>query len=342
MTFGEALSHRRKQRGWSQEKLAQHLGITRQSLIALEHGRRSPSLKLAMDAARIFDTSLDDLIQGMESHARFTAPIRWIGAQPTFVSPVVWAFIQHAVVLIPTPLLVTPRMPDAIWDPTSQRLTPLPSAREAHKVILVGGCDPFLDWLQHLYELAHPGFWLEAVRLSSQKALAAFQDGLLHIAGSHLFDPTTKRYNQITFSGDQSVIRQHYLQWEEGLIRHPDPSAVKGLAIREPGSEANALYHRHTIHPPWLTEVFYSHQSILDYIVHHPDWAGVGLGSLAAIHGLDFEPWALESYDLFIRQGDLPSAWAENFLPILHSLELKRLIEAIPHLELAAGLGSID
>jgi len=68
----------------------------------------------------------------------------------------------------------------------------------------------------------------------------------------------------------------------------------------------------------------------------------VGLGSLAAIHGLDFEPWALESYDLFIRQGDLPSAWAENFLPILHSLELKRLIEAIPHLELAAGLGSID
>ena len=80
--------------------------------------------------------------------------------------------------------------------------------------------------------------------------------------------------------------------------------------------------------------MFYSHQSILEQVQHHPDWAGVGLGSLAATNGLLFEAWAQESYDLWIRTEDLKSVWGRALLDVLASTALQNLFGQIPHLAL--------
>ncbi|KNC19822.1 DNA-binding protein [Arthrobacter sp. RIT-PI-e] len=46
---------------WSQQKLADELGVSRQTIISIERGRFDPSLPLAFRLAAIFGTSLEDL-----------------------------------------------------------------------------------------------------------------------------------------------------------------------------------------------------------------------------------------------------------------------------------------
>ena len=47
----------------TQADLAQRIGVTRQTVIAIEQGRYSPSLEMAFQIARVFDVPLDDVFQ---------------------------------------------------------------------------------------------------------------------------------------------------------------------------------------------------------------------------------------------------------------------------------------
>ena len=47
----------------TQADLADRLGVTRQTVIAIEQGRYSPSLEMAFEMARVFDVPLDDVFQ---------------------------------------------------------------------------------------------------------------------------------------------------------------------------------------------------------------------------------------------------------------------------------------
>ncbi|MDZ4761928.1 MAG: helix-turn-helix transcriptional regulator [Alphaproteobacteria bacterium] len=48
-------------RGWSQGDLADALGVSRQSVNALETGKYDPSLPLAFRIARLFDRRIEDV-----------------------------------------------------------------------------------------------------------------------------------------------------------------------------------------------------------------------------------------------------------------------------------------
>ena len=45
----------------TQAELADHIGVTRQTIIAIEQGRYSPSLEVAFQIARVFRVPLDDV-----------------------------------------------------------------------------------------------------------------------------------------------------------------------------------------------------------------------------------------------------------------------------------------
>ena len=45
----------------TQAELADRLGVTRQTVIAIEQGRYSPSLEMAFQIARVFGVPLDDV-----------------------------------------------------------------------------------------------------------------------------------------------------------------------------------------------------------------------------------------------------------------------------------------
>ena len=47
----------------TQAELAERIGMTRQTVIAIEQGRYSPSLEVAFQIARVFKVSLDEVFQ---------------------------------------------------------------------------------------------------------------------------------------------------------------------------------------------------------------------------------------------------------------------------------------
>ena len=51
----------REASGMTQADLARNIGVTRQTLIAIEQGKYSPTLELAFQLARAFGVGLDDL-----------------------------------------------------------------------------------------------------------------------------------------------------------------------------------------------------------------------------------------------------------------------------------------
>lgn len=63
------ITESRKAAGWSQEQLASMLGVSRQTVIALEREKYNPSLPLAFRLARVFETSIEKLFMGEEPDA---------------------------------------------------------------------------------------------------------------------------------------------------------------------------------------------------------------------------------------------------------------------------------
>lgn len=47
----------------TQAELADRIGVTRQTVLAIEQGKYSPSLELAFQIARVFEVPLDDVFQ---------------------------------------------------------------------------------------------------------------------------------------------------------------------------------------------------------------------------------------------------------------------------------------
>jgi len=51
----------RAMRDLTQEGLAKEVGVTRQTVIAIEKGKYNPSLELAFKIARFFDTTIEEV-----------------------------------------------------------------------------------------------------------------------------------------------------------------------------------------------------------------------------------------------------------------------------------------
>jgi len=48
-------------KGLTQEQLASAVGVRRETIVNLEKGKYNPSLKLAMDIAKVFHTTVEEL-----------------------------------------------------------------------------------------------------------------------------------------------------------------------------------------------------------------------------------------------------------------------------------------
>ena len=53
----------RSARGWTQQELADAVGVSRQSINSIECDRYVPSLPLALSFARVFDCSTDEIFK---------------------------------------------------------------------------------------------------------------------------------------------------------------------------------------------------------------------------------------------------------------------------------------
>ena len=65
--MGPGLNNRvkvlRVERGWSQVELAEKLGVSRQSVYAIESGKFDPSLPLAFKIAELFELPIEEIFE---------------------------------------------------------------------------------------------------------------------------------------------------------------------------------------------------------------------------------------------------------------------------------------
>ena len=55
------VAERRKALEWSQQRLADELGVSRQTIISIERGKFDPSLPLAFRMATVFERPIEEL-----------------------------------------------------------------------------------------------------------------------------------------------------------------------------------------------------------------------------------------------------------------------------------------
>lgn len=67
-----SVAERRGERGWSQARLADTLGVSRQTVISIEKGHFDPALPLAFRLATVFGCGIEDLFM----------PEEWRPAEP--------------------------------------------------------------------------------------------------------------------------------------------------------------------------------------------------------------------------------------------------------------------
>ena len=56
----------REKSSMKQSELAKQLGVIRETIVHLENGKYNPSLKLAMDIAEVFGTTVEELFEFIE------------------------------------------------------------------------------------------------------------------------------------------------------------------------------------------------------------------------------------------------------------------------------------
>ena len=61
MSLVTRIKEYRENAGMKQSELAELVGVRRETIVCLENGRYNPSLKLAMDIAKLFNTTVEEL-----------------------------------------------------------------------------------------------------------------------------------------------------------------------------------------------------------------------------------------------------------------------------------------
>ncbi|WP_445440938.1 helix-turn-helix transcriptional regulator [Clostridium beijerinckii] len=63
VTLNTRIKEYREKISINQNELAKLVGVRRETIVHLENGKYNPSLKLAMDIARVFNTRVEDLFE---------------------------------------------------------------------------------------------------------------------------------------------------------------------------------------------------------------------------------------------------------------------------------------
>ena len=66
MALKTKVSEYREKAGYKQSELAEMVNARRETIVHLENGKYNPSLKLAMDIAKVFHVTVEELFEFME------------------------------------------------------------------------------------------------------------------------------------------------------------------------------------------------------------------------------------------------------------------------------------
>ncbi|MBL9006189.1 MAG: helix-turn-helix domain-containing protein [Myxococcales bacterium] len=241
------LRQAREARSLSQADLAAAVGISRQSLLAIESGRAMPRVDVALRIARVLGAAAESLFAPRAERARLIAE----GSEPDLAKgervalthidgrwlayPLRRALCgQAAEGVVRRPVQARSQTRSPSRSPSQVEIELLTSEQDAQKNIVIMGCAPALGLLAERLNQRSAGgrfLWLPT---SSTFALQALAKKQTQIAGVHLIDPRTGQQNlpdvmRQSGSGRRSLIA--LAGWEVGLVlQKGNPLRISSLA----------------------------------------------------------------------------------------------------------------
>lgn len=347
----------RERRGVSAAALARKVGVSRQTIYAMEAGSYVPNTTTALRLAAALETTVEQIFRLGEAVssrpkplvAEVLRPPEWSAEQPVRLCRVGMRHV--AVPALPETAHLS--MADGIAVRPHSRSRALvecfPETETAEQGVLLAGCDPSFSLLQHLYQRSCRAELVVAY-CSSQQALEWLRQGRIHMAGSHLRDPRSGLYNlplvkRLFPRGGYRVVT--FAVWEQGLVvRRGNPKNIRSVADlvrpgvtivnRERGAGSrqllDELLRRAGIAPGCVRgyeNCSAGHLAAALAVSRGEADCCVATRSAAKAFGLHFLPLAEERYDFVTleRYAELPAL--QKLFDLLNRATLRRRLELL-------------
>lgn len=367
--FSNHLKTLRTHKGLSQRELAVRAGITRQAVSSIESNLYLPTTGVALHLASVLACRVEDLfsigtaediVEGKligslpHSDAK-TLPIR------VNVSTVGSKTIVRSIAGLGEVLSFTVPADGYVVEAqgqTSGATVRVKLSRDRQVIehaISVAGCDPAILLVGAHMRQKKDQTSVVGWTMGSMAALRALQQGEVHIAGVHLFDPTTGESNlpflrRALKGSNYEVVT--FATWEEGLlVRAGNPKSIREIGDivdphvtfvnREEGAGARLLLDQR-LRAAGITQgqvqgygtIVGSHIEVARAIAGRQADVGVGIRSAAQLFGLDFVPLQSARYDLVV-----PKAYLKSHPTLAHLFET---LVSRPFRHEIAALGGYD
>ncbi len=339
----------REARGLSQVALAERVGLSRQSVSAIEAGRATPAVDVALRLARALDCRVEELFGEPPAAPTLSAESGARGpAGRAAVACIAGRWVSH-------PLghdgLRTAADAIVVAEKRGRvEVEPLRPVAELRDNVILMGCASGLGLLADRLN-SRPGAgrfsWLPR---SSTSALEALARQHTHVAGVHLMDPRTGEPNVADvrrLGHAEPIVLITLARWEAGLVvRGGARRLVKGpgdlmrpelrLVGREAGSGAQRLLERtlreqgatleRARHPALAVS---GHLDVARAVAMGAADAGVATRDAAMAFGLGFVPLAEERYDLAVPRSGLTDPKLERLFGVLASSAFRRELSVL-------------
>ncbi len=356
MEVQNTLSLLRTRRGISAARLASEVGVSRQTVYAIEAGTYVPNTAVSLKMARVLEVQVEEIFQlevpeddGIKklevtllsdpNELQIGQSLRLgkVGNKVVAVAPEpgLWGLPAADAVLesFRSKQIALVRITRANWDSANR--------------LLIAGCDPSASLLED--SLRRLGFDLLVSYQNSSKSLELLQKGLVHIAGTHLVEKSSGEFNLARVRavfGNTAVSVFSYAFWEEGIVLAAgNPKGITGIADlarsgvlivnREPGAGCRFLLDSqlHDSRIPahrvqGYDQVVRGHLPAARMVLSGEVDCCISTRAVAQVLGLDFVPLARRPYHLVIRRTSLKLPAVQAFLELLGRTGFRREMEA--------------
>lgn len=347
----------RKSRGVSAADLARRVGVSRQTIYAIEAETYVPNTEVTLKLACELEVSVEDLfsLKAAPQQTTDTLATRVLSARPA-VKGQAARLCRIGEQWVSVPASASPYyLPEADGVIANLRkagrsadIVPLSDDAPRNRIVLAG-CDPASSLLAGM-AARMAGIEIVPAAASSKLALNWLRDGVAHIAGSHLEDAKTGDFNlpylRREFPNEEFVVI-HFANWEEGLVCAPgNPKGItksehltaKNVRFinREAGSGSRVLLDRllkdagipsSSVHG-YQNEAI-GHLAAAYAVVRGEADCCLATRCAANAFGLSFTPVKSERYDLVMHRQTLELPAVQSLVDILQRASLRRSLESL-------------
>jgi putative molybdopterin biosynthesis protein len=350
----------RAQRGIGAAELANQVGISRQTVYAIEAGTYVPNTAVSLKLARALDATVEDLFEIADQNPipEEILEATIIGEGDSLEAGQLVRVCRVGKTLVAAPAESTnsglPPADGVLLDPVQRGRKPS-SARvrlvsdkwKSTPRILVAGCDPSASILAQA--MVAQGCELIVAYENSSHALELLRADLVHIAGTHLgggskdetdLSPITKMFRRTAVSVFS------YAVWEEGLVvATGNPKRIAGIADlvrhdvrfinREPGAGCRQLLDdllaEHRLTPKQIKgydRLVAGHLAGARLIRSEEADCCVSTRAVARALALDFVPLTQKTYHLVLRRQRMNEDGVQILLETLGRVSFRREVES--------------